>query len=480
MALEIFKLFGSIMVDSSAAEDSIQKTDEKAEKLGNKLQSGIKTAGKWAAGITAGAAAVGGAMFKAAEKTAAHADEIDKMSQKLGMSRKAYQEWDYVLSQAGVDIGSMATGMKTLTNKLDDAKNGSDKATAMFEKLGLSMEDLKTMSREDIFKATISGFQQMEDSTERAALANDLFGKSGQELTALFNESAESTQELIDKANELGLVMSDDAITAGVDMTDAMDTAKRSLQAVGNGIGAELMPMFVELLNWVTAHMPEIQAAIKKVTDFVVKAIEGAKPYIEELKPVFEGVFKGIEVVWENVLKPVLTGLITFLSGVFAGDWKKAWEGLSNIVSTIFKALIEVVKIPINGIIKLLNGAIDGFNKIQIPDWVPAIGGKGLNIPHIPMLAEGGDITKAGTVLVGERGPEFLNLPAGASVTPLDKATQIDYDQMEERFVAALTRVAPLMRSNIDIAPNSRGLFDIIRDEALAYESTTGEPAFLN
>lgn len=68
MALEIFKLFGSIMVDSSAAEDSIQKTDEKAEKLGNKLQSGIKTAGKWAAGITAGAAAVGGAMFKAAER----------------------------------------------------------------------------------------------------------------------------------------------------------------------------------------------------------------------------------------------------------------------------------------------------------------------------------------------------------------------------------------------------------------------------
>lgn len=370
--------------------------------------------------------------------------------------------------------------MKTLTNKLDDAKNGSDKATAMFEKLGLSMEDLQTMSREDIFKATISGFQQMEDSTERAALANDLFGKSGQELTALFNESAESTQELIDKANELGLVMSDDAITAGVDMTDAMDTAKRSLQAVGNGIGAELMPMFVELLNWVTSHMPEIQAAIKKATDFVGAAIKQIIPLIKGLEPVVKALFEGLKVLWDGLLKPILTGIVDFLNGVFTGNWEKAWEGLKEIVVTIFKALLEVVKVPINGIIGLLNGAIDGINKIKIPDWVPAIGGKGINIPHIPMLAEGGDITEAGTVLVGEKGPEFLNLPTGARVTPLDKATQIDYDEIEERFTKALMKVAPLLRNNVQISADSRGIFNLVRDAALDYEASTGEPAFLN
>ena len=92
------------------------------------------------------------------------------------MSAEAYQEWDYVLGQAGVDITSMTTGLKTMTNQIDDAKNGSVKAQERFAKLGISLNDLNTMSREDIFSAVVSVMQGMADTTERAALANDLFG----------------------------------------------------------------------------------------------------------------------------------------------------------------------------------------------------------------------------------------------------------------------------------------------------------------
>jgi hypothetical protein len=68
--------------------------------------------------------------------------------------------------------------------------------------------------------------------------------------------------------------------------------------------------------------------------------------------------------------------------------------------------------------------------QIKIPDWVPVFGGKEFKIPTfgpvkfdlIPKLAEGGNIMSGGTVMVGEEGPEFLNLPRGARVTPLDKA----------------------------------------------------------
>ena len=91
---------------------------------------------------------------------------------------KSYQEWDYVMKICGTEMSSMTTGLKTLTNKLDDAKNGSESAQAMFAALGISMEDMQKMSREDLFKASIAGLQKMGDSTERAALANDLFGKS--------------------------------------------------------------------------------------------------------------------------------------------------------------------------------------------------------------------------------------------------------------------------------------------------------------
>ena len=70
----------------------------------------------------------GGALFAFANNSAQSADEIDKMSQKVGMSAKAYQEWDYVLQISGTEMSSMTTGLKTLTNKFDDAVNGSDSA----------------------------------------------------------------------------------------------------------------------------------------------------------------------------------------------------------------------------------------------------------------------------------------------------------------------------------------------------------------
>ena len=141
-----------------------------------------------------------------ADETAAAGDEIDKNSQRLGLSKKAYQEWDYVLSQSGVDINSVQTGFKSMTNSIDDAKNGSETAIKKFTDLGVSMSDLKTMSREDIFGKAVEGLQNITDDTTKAALANDLFGKSGQNIMPLLNSTADSTQNLKDKAHELGMV----------------------------------------------------------------------------------------------------------------------------------------------------------------------------------------------------------------------------------------------------------------------------------
>ena len=161
---------------------------------------------------------------------------------------------------------------------------------------------------------------------------------------------------------------------------------------------------------------------LKKVTDFTTAAIEKLTPLIEALAPIVSIVFDKIAQLWETILKPILVGIIDFLTGVFTGNWEQVFQGLANIVKGIFGAIVELVKIPINNLINMLNIVIDGFNKIKLPDWVPGIGGKGLDIPHIPALAKGGDITTGGAVLVGERGPELLDLPRGARVTPLSQA----------------------------------------------------------
>lgn len=84
----------------------------------------------------------------------------------------------------------------------------------------------------------------------------------------------------------------------------------------------------------------------------------------------------------------ILSGVINFITGVFTGNWSKAFNGLGQIVSGIFNGIASVVVAPINFIIDVLNAFIRGLNKIQVPDWVPLIGGKGIYIQEISRIGK--------------------------------------------------------------------------------------------
>src|SRR5690606_31753397 len=104
----------------------------------------------------------------------------------------------------------------------------------------------------------------------------------------------------------------------------------------------------------------------------------------------------------------------------FGKIFGKIFEGIKKVITGIWDGIVGAIKSAINFIIKGINAFIRGLNKIKIPDWVPGVGGKGLNIKEIPLLAEGGEITQKGHAIVGEAGPELLELPQGARVKPLD------------------------------------------------------------
>ena len=133
-----------------------------------------------------------------------------------------------------------------------------------------------------------------------------------------------------------------------------------------------------------------------------------------------------------NIISGVLTifdGLTTFISGVFTGNWRKAWEGIKTIFKGVFDSLAALCKAPINAVIGIINGAISGINKlnISIPDWVPGLGGKsfGINIPTIPMLYKGTDNWKGGAAIIHDRGGEIVDLPQGSRVYPHDKSVEM-------------------------------------------------------
>lgn len=134
------------------------------------------------------------------------------------------------------------------------------------------------------------------------------------------------------------------------------------------------------------------------------------------------GIFGGIEKNFNNFLeagKRIFNGLIDFVTGVFSGDWEKAWKGVTEIFSGIFDGIAALAKAPINNMIGLINGFIGGLDKIKIPKWVPGVGGKSFNIGKIPYLATGGHLIN-GQAIVGEAGPELLSTTNGkTTVTPL-------------------------------------------------------------
>lgn len=109
----------------------------------------------------------------------------------------------------------------------------------------------------------------------------------------------------------------------------------------------------------------------------------------------------------------VFIELIQFVKNVFTGEWDAAWQNVVNIFGKIWEGLKDMVRWPLNGVIRLVNAAIGGLNKISvdIPDWVPGLGGKtwGMNIPKIPELAQGGIATRSTLANIGEgREPEAV------------------------------------------------------------------------
>ena len=184
--MEIFKLIGSIMVDTAEAEKSIQKTGDKAEGLGSKLADGAKTAGKWALGVAGAAAAVGTAMIAAAKDTAETADTIDKASQRMKMDAESYQELAYAAQLSGVEMSTLERAAKKL--------EGTD----------LSMDD------------ALDQIYALGTEEERAAKAAELFGESvAYQMTPLLNASAEDMAAMKEEAHSLGLVMGEDAVKNG-------------------------------------------------------------------------------------------------------------------------------------------------------------------------------------------------------------------------------------------------------------------------
>ena len=174
-------------------------------------------------------------------------------------------------------------------------------------------------------------------------------------------------------------------------LSPILDLVISLLSPILDLITAAIGPL-IDVIAWLlNAALTPLMWIIEVVADLFTNALGSA---IENIQPII------------SALTGVFESLISFITNVFSGNWAGAWDSVVSYFKSIWETMKAIFKAPINFIIDGLNSFIGGINKLKIPDWVPGVGGKGINIPLIPKLATGGFTD--GISIAGEAGMEAV------------------------------------------------------------------------
>ena len=522
MALEIFRLVGSVFVDTDAADKSLKKTDKNAEGFGKKLVTLGKNAGKFALGVVGAAAAAGAGIVALTESTREYRTEQGKLQAAFQTqnftaeeARETYEALNGVLGDSGQAVEA-ANHLAQLCDNEKELSTWTDICTGIYATFGdsLPIEGLTEAANETAKVGTLTGgladalnwagvneeeFQAKLDACngeqERQALItetlNGLYSEAagkykeinaeviaaneaqdklnnamaavggalepfvtkGKELTAEVLEKLTPALEwlgttalpwvsngvsavvkwltdLIGKFGESGLTF-DSVMTT---IRSVFDKTMEVLKVIWDTVGKPIWDLIKQNVGLVAGYfadkMPEIQdfvdrcfreigaiwrrdlqPALKAVGDFITNVLAPAFEWVFEnvITPVADNAFSGIVELWDKSLKPTLKGICTFIENVFSGDFLNAWRGITEALSGIWDGIIVIFKTPINAVIDMINSFIRSINGIQIPDWVPGMGGTGLlNLPTIPKLAAGGVLERGQVGLLEGNGAEAV------------------------------------------------------------------------
>ena len=362
------------------------------------------------------------------------------------------------------DGKSLSEGLGELQNKI---KNASSETAEVFGTKGgprmadairrgtLNLEDLAKIASEsegsvgETFEATLDPIDKSNQAMNNAKLALAGVGESIQiSLLPFFEMAIDALQKFkswwdsLDQGTKNWIITLAGIIAAvgpvlvilGTLMGSVtkIATGIRVLQGVWSGMTAMLATNpFVLVIAGIALLIAGLVLAYNKVEWFrngVNAFFQGISDVAVEVFNFMAGyisnIFGGIIQNFQNFFdagKRIFTGFIDFITGIFTGDWERAWNGVVNIFGGIFDMIAAMAKAPLNTMIGLINAFLGGLNNIKIPKWVPGVGGKGFSISTIPYLAEGGHVLN-GQAIVGEAGPELLSNKNGkTTVTPLSE-----------------------------------------------------------
>ena len=192
-------------------------------------------------------------------------DSIDKGSQKMNMSAKQYQKWAYAMELSGSSIEELREGYNQMSGQISQAVNGTKESQKAFQRLGVNLKDANGNLRStgDIFEDVVVSLQNMDNATERTALAYKLFGESVSKLNPLLNNNANLLREVVRTQNALGSQMSDNLVAESAKFQDAITTLGQAWQGFKNLLGETFLPIIQKVVVWITVAIAKITILLR-------------------------------------------------------------------------------------------------------------------------------------------------------------------------------------------------------------------------
>lgn len=457
--MDLLSLVAKLSLDSSEYEKGLGDAETKGSTFGRGLKKAATVGAAAVAAVGSAAIAAGTSLVKSTGDVAAYGDNIDKMSQKMGISAQAYQEWDAIMQHSGTSMGAMSGAFKTLQNAM---AGPTDEQSMAFKNLGISSE-IYAMKTEDAFNLVITKLQEMPESARRTAIAQKLLGRGAMEMGALLNTSAEDTQAMRDRVHELGGVMSDDAVKASAQFQDTLQDMSTGFDSLKRNMLSKFLPAITDVMDGLTnLFTGDYDEGIERISEGVGQVIDK----LSEMLPKILEVGKNILLTLGNAIIKNLPVIVPALADLVMGIGQSIIDNLPMLVSTGLQIILQLANSISQALPTLIPTIVDVVLQIvqTLVDNVDLMVDAAIAL--ITGLTEG--IINSLPILI-EKSPEIIIAIVDALVENFPKIVEAAFNLIVV-FATALTDNLPeIVNAIFKIRDEINAKFQEIADQALSW-----------
>lgn len=381
------RAFVELFTDDTKLKQGLRMAEKSVRKFGASVS-------RIGLGMMAAGAAILAPLVAATKLFGSMGDNIAKMATRTGFSVEALSAFKFAMERSGSNAESLEKGIRKMQQTLYQAGFGLKTYTRLLDDLGLNYATLKGMKPEDQFRTIVGRLANIADKSKQAAIAVQMFGRAGTGLLPMLTGGAAGMQALLDKAKELGLVMSTKDAQAAEVFTDSMGDLVSSAKMAAFHVGAALATEMMRLGDIIKRVIPRINEWVQGNKGWIVLAAKAALYAVGLGAAMFVlgkaiatvafaiGVVRtvivpliGFLITWPGIIMAAVAALIYFTGGFkeLGRVFKQVWGGIADAISAgdlklamqiLWAGIVVVWTAGINSVYDFFSSLWAGLQKI--------------------------------------------------------------------------------------------------------------------